>query len=216
MTKKSHGVMPWFQFIFTNYNFKEDFMPEDKTDWKALHRFAQMRGFGLMGLMSVDILKKFGKDGERSLRDFFIKVGQMSATAFLKETGQETKRIRSDFENYCAWQDWFMASQRADNSGSQVKPVTILEQKDGKPTHVRAERIGCMINNAWDALNIKDIATRKKLCNIFTEIDYGVRDIIGKDCIEFVRFDCQSEREHGDPGLPQGKPFCVFEIKIKQ
>jgi len=191
-------------------------MAEDKTDWKALHRFAQMRGFGLMGLMSIDVLKKFGKDGERLLRDFFINVGHMSATAFLKESGQETKRTKTDFENYCGWQDWFMASQRADNSGSKVKPVTILETKDGKPTHVRAERIGCMINNAWDGLGIKDITIRKQLCNIFTEIDYGVRDIIGKDCIEFVRFDCQSEREHGDPGLPQGKEFCVFEIKIKQ
>jgi len=191
-------------------------MPEDKTDWKALHRIAQMRGFGLMGLMCLDILKKFGDEGERLLRDFFIKVGQMSAQTFLKETGQETKRIRSDFENYCAWQDWFMSSQRADNSGSFVKPITILEQKDGKPTHVRAERTGCMINNAWDAIGIKDINLRKKLCAIFTEIDYGVRDIIGKDCIEFVRFDCQGAREKGDPGLPQGKEYCVFEIKIKR
>src|SRR3990172_3877226 len=151
-----------FNFILKTTHARRIFMPEDKTDWRELHRFAQMRGFGLMGLLSVDIVKKFGAEGEKALRDFFIKVGQMSAQAFLKETGQETKRIRSDFENYCAWQDWFMSSQRADNSGSKVKPVTILEQKDGKPIHVRAERVGCMINNAWDMMGIKDIALRKK------------------------------------------------------
>ena len=191
-------------------------MAEDKTDWKELHRFAQMRGFGIMGLMSIDVLNKYGKDGERLLRDFFIKIGQGSAKAFLAET--KPGKDKTDFDNYCDWQMWFMSSQRADNSGSKIMdPVEVLaKDKDGNPTHVRAKRIGCMINNAWDMMGIKDITMRKKLCNIFTEIDYGVRDVIGKDCVEFVRFDCQSEREHGDPGLPQGKPYCIFEIKINR
>lgn len=182
-------------------------MAEDKTDWKELHRFAQMRGFGLMGLMSQRVLDKWPKEGEELLRKFFFDVGIMSATAFLKETNPVGK---SDFENYCGWQDWFMASQRADNSGSKVAPVEVIA-----PGHVRAKRVGCMINNAWDMMGIKDINLRKKLCNLFTEIDYGVREVIGKDCIEFVRFDCQGAREHGDPQLPQGKEYCIFEIKIK-
>lgn len=181
---------------------------EDKTDWKELHRAAQMRGFGLMGLLTVRILEKFGEEGEKVLREFYFNVGQMSARTFLEET--KPPATNSDFQNYCDWQMWFMSSQRADNSGSKLLP---LEQLG--PGHVRAKRVGCMINNAFDAIGIKDVETRKKLCAIFTEIDYGVRDVIGKDCIEFVRFDCQGARENGDPQLPQGKEYCIFEIKIK-
>lgn len=180
---------------------------EEKVDWKALHRFAQLRGFGIMGLMSIDILEKFGAEGEKLLRNFFIKLGQGSARAFLEET--KPPKTKTDFENYCDWQLWFMASQRADNSGSKIMPLEVIA-----PGHVRAKRIGCMINNAWEMMGIKDVAMRKKLCNLFTEIDYGVRDVIGKDCVEFVRFDCQGDREHGDPGLPAGKEYCIFEIKV--
>ncbi len=181
---------------------------EDKTDWKELHRFAQQRGFGLMGLLTVRIMEKFPEEGEKVCREFYFNVGQISAKAFLEET--KPPASNSDFQNYCDWQLWFMSSQRADNSGSELLPLEQIA-----PGHVRAKRIGCMINNAFAGMGITDVPTRKLLCAVFTEIDYGVRDIIGKDCVEFVRFDCQGEREHGDPQLPQGNEYCIFEIKAK-
>ena len=181
----------------------------DHTDWKELHKIAQLKGFGLLGSLALKTLEKFGDDGEKMLREFYYWVGESSANAFLDETKPSSDK--SDFQNYLDWQFWFMSSNRADNSGSTVLPL-----EEVAPGHIRAKRNGCMINNAFQGMGITDVETRKKLCNIFTEIDYGVRDVIAKDSLEFVRFDCQGARENGEPGLPTGKDYCIFEVKITE